>query len=146
MGILNIFKKDEDNKVANEAVDIKVETTEDEAKPVVKAKSSKTKANTTKVKSTIQADKIILSPWATEKATDLQKQNKYSFVVDPKANKIMVALAVRELYGVKPIKVNLIKVLGKSVRYGRTQGMTSGWRKAVVTLKEGDKISLFEGV
>ncbi len=87
-----------------------------------------------------------MHPWVTEKATDLQKQNKYAFVVDPKANKIMVALAVKELYGVKPTKVNLTKVIGKNVRYGRSQGKTKNWRKAIVTLKDGDKISLFEGV
>ncbi|MFA6493412.1 MAG: 50S ribosomal protein L23 [Patescibacteria group bacterium] len=145
MGLFSRSKKDTEStdEIQSSVVD-ETSAPIKTAEPVVKvAKNDKS----VKVgKSTIQPEKVIVCPWVTEKVTDLQKQDKYAFVVDPKANKIMVALAVKILYGVKPLKVNLIKVKGKTVRRGRTSGQTKDWRKAIITLKPGDKIGIFEGV
>lgn len=106
-----------------------------------KTKKQEKKETTTKVKAGKRIDaSALVEPIITEKATYLQSQNCYVFGVKPKANKIMVKRAVEGLYQVKPIKVNMIKVKGKNVRYGRTEGRTKDYKKAIVFLKEGDKI------
>lgn len=88
--------------------------------------------------------RILIKPLITEKATNLGVENKYIFEVSSKANKIEVKKAIQSLYGVEPIKVNIINMGGKEVRYGKTQGQTKNIKKAIVTLKEGDKIDIFE--
>jgi large subunit ribosomal protein L23 len=88
---------------------------------------------------------IICHPVSTEK-TDRLKMNhgKYTFMVAKGANKVEIARAVKELYGVSPVSVRVMNIKGKKVRYGRIQGSRKDTRKAVVTLKEGDSISLAE--
>jgi len=88
--------------------------------------------------------RILIKPLITEKATNLGVENKYIFEISSKANKIEVKKAIQSLYGVEPIKVNIINMGGKEVRYGKTQGQTKNTKKAIVTLKEGDKIDIFE--
>ena len=61
-------------------------------------------------------------------------------------NKVEVKKAIRTIYNVEPIKVNIANFSGKSVRYGRIKGKTKNWKKAIVTLKQGDKIEVYEGV
>lgn len=92
------------------------------------------------------AYRVLVKPVVTEKAADLGKENKYVFEVSLKANKIEVAKAVEEIYGIKPISVNIIRAGGKSVRYGRTQGRKKNWKKAIVKLPEGSSIKIYEGV
>ena len=92
------------------------------------------------------AYKVLLEPVVTEKATDLVQFGKYCFKVAPKANKMEVAKSIMNVYGVKPIKVNFIKQKGRKTRYGRTQGRTKGYKKAIISLSPGDKIELYEGV
>lgn len=86
--------------------------------------------------------KILIRPIITEKATFLSGDNKYVFEVSSDANKIEVGKAFETTYKMKPIKINIIKVKGKAVRYGRTSGRTKLWKKAIITLKAGDKIEL----
>lgn len=86
--------------------------------------------------------KILLRPVITEKATILQGENKYIFEVSSRANKIDVQKAFEQTYKIKPIRINIIKVKGKNVRYGRTSGRTKDRKKAIITLKPGDKIEL----
>jgi len=89
---------------------------------------------------------IILRPVLTEKSTQLREaQNKYCFVVQPKANKSEVKRAVEETLNVKVENVRIVNVLGKEKRLGRFSGKRSDWKKAIVTLKEGEKLTLFEG-
>ena len=88
--------------------------------------------------------RVLIKPLITEKATNLGIENKYAFEIASKANKIEVKKAIEGFYGVKPMKINIIKIKGKKVRYGRTQGRTKNTKKAVVTLKQGDKIDVFE--
>lgn len=90
------------------------------------------------------AYRILLRPLVTEKSTRLTSLRHYVFAVGRSANKIEVRRAVRALYGVDPARVNVLNVRGKAVRYGRTTGRTSAWRKAVVTLPEGQKIDVLE--
>ena len=62
------------------------------------------------------------------------------------ANKIEIAKAVNDVYGVKPVSVNIIKTKGKKTRSGRVTGKRKDWKKAVVTLKKGESIKIYEGV
>lgn len=78
----------------------------------------------------------------TEKGADMMPLGKYLFWVDAKANKVEISDAVESIYKVKVGKVNTINVKGKPKRVRYTMGMTSGWKKAVVTLKEGNKIDV----
>jgi large subunit ribosomal protein L23 len=89
---------------------------------------------------------IILAPYMTEKGTDQREVgNKYAFRVSPQANKIEIAKAVEIIFNVKVRGVNIIRMHGKRKRVGWRIGRTGDWKKAVVTLKEGDSISIFEG-
>jgi large subunit ribosomal protein L23 len=90
--------------------------------------------------------RILVKPLITEKATHLSSANKYIFVVARAANKIEVAKAIKAAYGFTPLKINLINVIGKKVSRGRIAGQRSDWRKAIVTLKKGEVIKIYEGV
>ena len=72
--------------------------------------------------------------------------NAVLFAVDTRANKKEVREAVEKMFKVKVVDVRTMTVAGKVKRRGRTLGLRPGWKKAVVTLKEGDKIEFFEGV
>ena len=78
----------------------------------------------------------------TEKGSVMLTLNKYLFWVDTKANKVEIRGAIESIYKVKVDKVNTLNVKGKPKRVRYTVGMTSGWKKAVVTLKEGNKIDV----
>ena len=89
---------------------------------------------------------IIIHPITTEKSTGQQEINKYCFKVNQRANKKEIMKAVNEVFGVEVVSCNIINVMGKRKRERYKIGYTSSWKKAIVTLKEGDKIELFEGV
>lgn len=92
-------------------------------------------------------NEIILRPVITEKSTEGQQMKKYTFRVADDANKIEIAKAIEELFGVKVAKVNTLHVRGRSVRVGRHEGYKSDWKKAIVTLREDSKgIEFFEGM
>ena len=80
---------------------------------------------------------ILIKPLVTEKSSTFLSENKYFFKVQSDANKIEIRLAVEQLFNVKVAKVNTISVQGRKRQYGRIQGKTKDWKKAVVTLKEG---------
>ncbi len=88
---------------------------------------------------------VLRRPVVTEKDTFLKAWNKYTFEVAPTANKAQIKEAVEKAFGVTVLKVNVMTVPGKSKRRGRFRGMTSGWKKAIVTLKRDDTIEYFEG-
>jgi large subunit ribosomal protein L23 len=92
------------------------------------------------------AFRVLVKPLVTEKATELVSQNKYSFVVNKDANKIEVVKAVYAVYGVKPVSVNIVAMKGKSVTRGKVRGKRKDWKKAIVTLKKGESIKIYEGV
>jgi len=93
-----------------------------------------------------RADRILLKPLVTEKATNLGVLNKYVFAVSPKANKIEIAEAIEAVYGVKPVSVNVMRAEGKTIRSGRTFGKRKYWKKAIVALPQGKTIKIYEGV
>lgn len=93
------------------------------------------------------AHDIILRPVITEESMDNVAKRKYTFVVDKDANKIEIAKAVEELFGVEVKKVNTMNVRGHLRRYGRYEGYTSDWKKAIVTITEKSKtIEFFDGL
>ncbi len=87
---------------------------------------------------------IVKTVRLTEKGTrQAEKLNQYTVVADRRANKLQIRQAVQELFKVKVVAVNTLNVRGKARRQRTTQaGRTMGWKKAIVTLKEGDKITL----
>ena len=89
---------------------------------------------------------VIRRPVVTEKNSQMQALNKYVFEVAGEANKTQVKQAVEKAFKVGVTGVNIITVPGKMRRIGRRQAMTPAWKKAIVTLKAGDRIELFEGV
>lgn len=89
---------------------------------------------------------IVIKPLITEKAVDLMQENKYCFKVDIRANKIEIKHAIEEIFKVKVVNVNTMRVKGKVKRVGRYSGKTATWKKAIVTLHEGDSIEVFEGM
>jgi len=89
---------------------------------------------------------VLRRPLITEKNTDLQSQGKYAFEIADGANKPMIKQAVEQAFKVKVTGVNVVTMQGKTRRVGRRQVLTRPWKKAIVTLQEGDKIEFFEGV
>lgn len=88
----------------------------------------------------------ILKPIATEKSAHLMDRGVYTFLVPVSANRVAVRQAIRELYKVTPVKVNIVNVRGTEKRFGRTLGRTSDMKKALVTLPQGSHIDVFESV
>lgn len=141
MGILNRKKKTEDKTVEEKTVD----------EVVVKDKkvlNEEIEVNNKKEKTikTSQAYRILVRPLISEKVTQQQAFGQYTFEVARKANKIEVAKAIKEIYGLTPIKVSMMVMEGKTKRFGRTVGKRKDWKKAIVTLPKGKTISLYEGV
>lgn len=89
---------------------------------------------------------VIRRPLVTEKSTTLQAIGKYAFEVMKEANKKGIKEAVEKAFKVKVTTVNVMNVPGTTRRVGRRLVTTPSWKKAIVTLKAGDKIQLFEGV
>ncbi|MBP7205472.1 MAG: 50S ribosomal protein L23 [Candidatus Cloacimonetes bacterium] len=88
---------------------------------------------------------IVISPIITEKSsTQAQTTNTYTFKVSINANKIEIKHAIEKIFSVKVLDVNTIRMLGKPKRLGRYSGKRPDWKKAIVTLREGDKIADFE--
>ncbi len=146
-------KKNDDAKaepVKKAPVKAKVASDKKVEAPTMKdlyAAEAKKEKSTTKAKSGVgSAYRILVKPLITEKATNLGGQNKYVFIVNIDANKIEVAKAIEEVYGVKPSGVNIVKMKGKQVSRGRVIGRRKNFKKAIVTLKKGEAIKVYEGV
>jgi len=88
---------------------------------------------------------VLLRPVISEKSYEQITQNRYTFKVHPDAHKTQIRQAVEELFDVKVVGVNIIKVQPKPKRRGLTRGTKPGWKKAIVELKAGDTIEIFEG-
>ena len=89
---------------------------------------------------------VIVRPLITEKATILAGEHKYAFEVVRRANKNQIREAVQKGFNVHVTKVNTLNVRGKNRRLGRRYSRTRDWKKAIVTLAEGDTIQIFEGI
>lgn len=108
-----------------------------DGKPAVAAKSGKING---------RAYAVLVKPMVTEKASVMASLNKYVFMVSIDANKIDVAKAINEVYGVVPTQVNMIRSEGKTKRYGKYTGKRKDFKKAMVTLPAGKTIQVYEGV
>ena len=92
------------------------------------------------------AYQTIVRPIVTEKSSEAyQDRGEYTFEVHPDANKIAIKQAVEQLFGVKVTGVWTMNQRGKTRRVGKTVGTRSNWKKAIVRLREGDTIEIFEG-
>jgi large subunit ribosomal protein L23 len=90
---------------------------------------------------------VIVRPLVTEKSTDsLERESAYAFVVAVGANKAEIAHAIEHLFNVKVRQVRTMLYRGKEKRLGRSVGRRPTWKKAIVKLREGDSIEIFEGV
>lgn len=135
----SVAKQADKLEVAQESKKDKAIESKDKAKEVKTEKKSKGQT-------TGQAYRFLLKPVISEKATVGASENKYTFEVSIDANKVSVKKAVEEVYGVVPSDVNIINHSGKNVRFGRKYGRTKKVKKAIVTLKKGDSIKLYEGI
>lgn len=136
MGLFN-KKKKADEKAKKEAPKAAVKKAEKKADKKPAAKKVAPKTNTG------SAYQVLLRPIVTEKSTRLAKESKYVFEVAMNANKIEIKKAVKNVYGVDPTDVTVLRVLGKPKRTRFGRGRTKHWRKAVVTLKKGQSIEVF---
>ena len=93
----------------------------------------------------MNAHDILIKPVVSEKSTDLLQDNKYTFLVPIKVNKIQVRQAVEQIFKVKVQAVNTIRMQGKVKRMGKHVGKRSDYKKAIVTLAPGNQIEIFEG-
>jgi large subunit ribosomal protein L23 len=94
----------------------------------------------------VQLFEVLRRPLVTEKNTALQAQGKYVFEVDRDANKEQVKQAVEKAFKVTVTAVNIMKVRGQERKVGRRVVVGTPWKKAIVSLKPGDKIQIFEGL
>ena len=93
----------------------------------------------------IHPRQIIISPLITEKTSQqLAGNNTYTFKVSMNANKVEIKQAIEKIFSVRVVSVNTINMLGKPKRLGKYDGKRPDWKKAIVTLKPGDKIADFE--
>jgi large subunit ribosomal protein L23 len=88
---------------------------------------------------------VLLAPVVSEKSYALAESSKFTFKVHPDAHKTQIRQAVEELFDVKVVGVNVLKVQAKPKRRGTFKGTRPGWKKAVVQLREGDTIEVFGG-
>jgi large subunit ribosomal protein L23 len=93
----------------------------------------------------LEARDILIAPVVSEKSYSLIEGNKYSFRVHEKAHKTQIRQAVEELFDVHVEGVNVLKVQSKPKRRGLNRGKEPGWKKAIVQLREGERIEIFEG-
>ena len=93
----------------------------------------------------MDATQIVLAPIVSEKSYAATARNSYTFKVHPDAHKTHIRQAVEQLFDVKVERVNVIKVQAKPKRRGLHRGTRPGWKKAVVQLRAGDTIEIFQG-
>jgi large subunit ribosomal protein L23 len=93
----------------------------------------------------VHVSQVLQAPIVSEKSYAMIGERKYSFRVHPDAHKTQIRQAVEELFGVHVIGVNVSKVQSKPKRRGLVRGRKPGWKKAIVQLKQGESIEIFEG-
>jgi large subunit ribosomal protein L23 len=93
----------------------------------------------------LHPNEVLLAPVVSEKSYSLIDDRKYSFRVHPNAHKTQIRHAVEELFHVRVQRVNVVQMQSKPKRRGLTRGKKPGWKKAIVQLREGESIEIFEG-
>ena len=143
MALLDFLKnKKEKDNAAKKAVTkpaksvlVQPKAPKEEATPAISATNKKTAE-------TFSYD-IVNQPHISEKSSNLSAQNKYTFKVQKNHNKLEIKKSVEGIYGVDVVSVNVIKIPKKKRRLGQTEGFRKSYNKAIVTLKEGQKIEIF---
>jgi large subunit ribosomal protein L23 len=148
MGFFNRKKDDgKDGKDAKKSNAPKAEKPKAEEPKKDEVKKEEAKKEEVKAapapRETGHAYRILIRPIVTEKSTRLGRVNQYAFEVAMTANKPEIRKAVKAVYGVTPTDVRVMRVLGKPVRTRAGKSRRSDWRKALVTLKKGDRIDQF---
>lgn len=138
MGIKDIFKR----KKQPQVIEALEKNKEKELRKTEKPKEITPVAKTDRKPIIGEAYKVLKSPHISEKATDLVKKNQYCFNVWDKANKKEIKKAVEGIYGVNVLSVRIIKIPSKKRRLGRTSGFKKGYKKAIATIQEGQKIEI----
>lgn len=115
-----------------------------EKKDSEKGKETVAKKKTEELRATGPAYRVLVRPLVTEKSSMGASHGEYAFAVHPATNKVEVAEAIAKVYGVRPTRVRMVNLHGKAVRYGRHEGVTASWKKAVVRLPKGKTIDVFE--
>jgi len=93
----------------------------------------------------LHPNEVLLAPVVSEKSYGMLSQRKYSFRVHKDAHKTQIRQAVEQLFEVHVERVNVLKVQPKPKRRGVSKGIRSGWKKAIVQVREGETIDIFEG-
>jgi large subunit ribosomal protein L23 len=93
----------------------------------------------------MHASQVLLKPIVSEKSYEATTRGMYTFKVHPDAHKTQIRQAVEELFGVHVQAVNILKVQPKPKRRGLIRGTKPGWKKAIVQVREGESIEIFEG-
>lgn len=134
-----LFSKEKNESSVEEEKEEKKSSKKDET---VKAKKAKVVLNT---KNSEVAYRVLVEPWVTEKTHSMMSANKYVFKVAGGASKNEVKRAIEGVYGVKVEKTAIVNISSKTKYFGRHKGLKAGFKKAIVTLKKGDSIELFQG-
>lgn len=135
MALLDFLKNKKDAEKARKPVR-KAE------KVLVEKKEGVAKAQTQKTKNVKFFYEAIKKPHISEKASDLAEVNQYIFEISPNYNKNEIKKAVEGLYGVNVLSVNMVKIPHKKRRLGKTEGFRKAYKKAIVKIKEGQKIEI----
>lgn len=141
MSILDRFKRKKIEKAGAKEKSEKKAKVEKEKRVGKEKKEEKVKARLDSA-----AFRILIRPVISEKATNLAAENKYVFIVSRKATKKEIKQSIKDVYGIRPESVRVINVLGKKRIYGRAQGKTANFKKAIVKLPPGKTIQIYEGV
>ena len=138
MALLDFLKKKKGIEKAKhiKKIDKPIKASVVTEKPILYQKSAKSK------KTTVFSYDIVKKPHISEKATMLSGGNRYVFKVYPNTNKIEIKKAVEGVYGVDVLSVSVVKIPKKKRRLGKVQGFKSGYTKAVVKIKDGQKIEI----
>ena len=94
----------------------------------------------------LHPNEVLLAPVVSEKSYGLIEQGKYAFRVHPDAHRTQVRQAVEELFNVHVVGVNMLKVQPKPKRRGLSKGIRPGWKKAIVQVRAGESIPVFQGL
>lgn len=143
---MDFLKNKEESDKAKEkkvAASLPVEKENSTKKVKVKKESLTTKNTTDKTKAGNFSYDLVREPLLSEKSNYLSAQNKYIFRVVSGANKPEIKKSIEGIYGVNVLSVNMLNTNGKKRRVGRIEGFKKGFRKAIVTIKEGQKIEIF---
>lgn len=142
MALLDFLKRKKQVEKAKEKTEKNPEKKAGEVKVAKKVKEEVIKTPAAKTKTTKFSYEAIKQPHISEKASYLSEKDQYIFEVSPNYNKNEIKNAVQGIYGVDVLSVNVIKIPAKKRRLGKTEGFRKAYKKAVIKIKEGQKIEI----